>query len=452
MRAVIDEPAVAVSRSRWSRTGWAVAVVTVLAAAATVTVLAAPGPQGSPPGTTAAEAAVPADTADPTGTAGSSVPAVPDSPFQAAIAVLDAQAQGLNDGDEARWLAPVDPAQPKLVSRYRMMFRSLRALELGSFLYRPHLLSDPASPVLRVDGDVAYCFNRVCSRYAADSGLPPDARQVLTLKKTGGRWLITAMSQPDQVDHLAPAPWMNDDLVFRRGARVIVAGPRSQAKKLDAVLAIAEESARLNDRFAGYVQNPQARYRIYLADDRAWRTWYDGAGSPGTIGYAIQLNASGTDVVLRMGVLAKDPPLLAVTIRHEMGHVVTLSGINTQGADELWLTEGIAEYIGWSPQPATKSLRMPSVRSWLRGHRLTTIAQPAPPDDASLARFDAFYGLAHLATYCMQQRYGEKALFDFIRFELQDGLGFDNASKQAYGRPFATVDKECVSWIQGQEG
>jgi hypothetical protein len=444
---VIDEPAAPVRRSRWSRTGWiAAAAVAVLAAVAAVVLV----PQVH---RSSDRSPAPAKAAAAEATAAEAVPTIADSPFEAAIAVLNAQAQGLNDGDEQRWLAPVDPGQPKLVSRYRLMFRSLRALDLGSFLYRPHLLSDPADPVLIIDGDVVYCFSQVCSKNSgAGTAGPPDAREKLTLKTGGGRLLITAMVQPAQEDHLAPAPWMNDDLVIRRGTRVTVAGPPDQSKNLAAVLAIAEKSAQLNDRFAGYVQNPQPRYRIYLADDKAWRTWYGGSGTPGAIGYAIQLNANGTDVVLRMGELAKNRQELAITVKHEMGHVITTSGLNVRRIDEMWLTEGIAEYIGWSPVPATKSLRMPSVRSWLRSRKLTTIDQPAPPDDASQVRVDGFYGLAHLATYCMAQKYGEKALFDFVRFELQNGIGFDNASKQAFGKPFATVDKACVSWIRSQVG
>jgi len=133
-----------------------------------------------------------------------------------------------------------------------------------------------------------------------------------------------------------------------------------------------------------------------------------------------------------------------------MGHVVTLSGTNRHTAGDMWLAEGIAEYIGEYPTPAVRSLRMASVRAV--GQRLTTIAQPPLAGDASLRAGDAYYGLSHLAVDCLAKTYGEKRLFDFVKVSMREGVGYENASRQVFGKPFKTVDKACVGWIRTQVG
>jgi hypothetical protein len=35
---------------------------------------------------------------------------------------------------------------------------------------------------------------------------------------------------------------------------------------------------------------------------------------------------------------------------------------------------------------------------------------------------------------------------------MQEGLGYDNASRQVFGKPFRTVDRTCVAWIRKQAG
>jgi hypothetical protein len=215
------------------------------------------------------------------------------------------------------------------------------------------------------------------------------------------------------------------------------------------VLAIAERSAKINDRFAGYVRNPQPRYRVLLADDKTWKSWYGGIEGNWTVAYAVPLNTAGTDVVLRMSKLEDAPDLLATTIQHELGHVVTLSGIGVRDFEEdQWLTEGIAEYIGWAPRHATASWRRTGVRNAFRGKRPRTIASKALTAAASDKVSDRFYGLGHFAADCMAQQYGEQQLFDFVRLTLREDNTYDQASRDAFGKPFATVDKGCLTWIR----
>jgi hypothetical protein len=377
----------------------------------------------------------------------------PLTPFEESAKVLKAQAAALLKGDEKGWLAAVDPGQAKLLARYRTVYRSLRALDVSHLEYHPYTRDGAKRGTVTVGADLAYCFSTASCpawRRSASEG-PPRITQTLTFKPVKGRWVITGVADTGGSD-IQPAPWETSELLFARGRRVTVAAARSQKKNLKRVLAIAEKAAAINDRFAGYVGNPQQRYRVYLADDKSWKSWYGGIDTKWTVGYAVPLNAAGTDVVLRMSKLAGDREALATTLQHELGHVVTLAGVTTRDfAEDRWLSEGIAEYIGWAPKPARESWNIYSARAAFRGGKppKTIAAEPFDPKgrDSSI---DTFYAVGHFAADCMADRYGERRLFTFVRLVLREDKPYDQAARDAFGRSFATVDKDCLKWIKKQ--
>jgi hypothetical protein len=385
--------------------------------------------------------------------------ATPATPFNVASAALDGQAAALLKDDEAGWLAAVDPGQPKLQSRYRTMFRSLRGLGVSQFAYRPYVRdsTDPSPATVALGVDVSYCFSMdTCPPMTGSEwDGAPRITQSLTLKLVGGHYVITEVDEAQKPNHLQPTPWENGELVFAHGKRVTVAAPHSEAAHLNQIVTIADRAALVNDRFAGFVGNPQKRYRIYLADAKTWHTWYGGETNNWVVGFTMPLNEAESDVVLQTSRLLADPDLLSTTIQHELGHVVTLGGVHnsnrTDDAKNLWLIEGIAEYIGWSPRPATASWRRQSVRAAMHGsHPATSIAAKPLANNAGAQAGDAFYGLGHFAADCMATKYGQHALFDFVKFTLREGYGYEQASQEAYGQPFNKVDKDCVRWIRSK--
>lgn len=372
-----------------------------------------------------------------------------DSPFESASKMLGNQARALLAGDEKGWLAAVDPGQPELITTYRSMYASLRALDIVEFAYRPLLLGSESDPALSIDGKIAYCFTE-CSLTGGGGIDPPDAHQRLTVKRIDGRSRITDMVQYQQEDHLAPAPWETGPLLFQRGARVTVAASPSAAGHLDQVLSIAEQAAKTADRFAGEIGNPQRRYRVYLADETAWSNWY--RGSADGIAYTMPLPGSGADIVLRVSRLDDDPQWLAFTVRSQLGRVVTL-GQQLGGGENDWLADGLSDWIGWWPQPASSGPWLTDVRTALHGtHPPTTIAPPQLAASASAADVRAYFGLGQFAVDCMARQYGETALFAFAKAVLQEQTGVPNASLAAFHKPFAQVDKGCLTWIRQQAG
>ncbi|PRY29352.1 M1 family metallopeptidase [Pseudosporangium ferrugineum] len=376
------------------------------------------------------------------------------TPFESVNAMLELQAAAVVRGDEKAWLAAVDPGRPKLRSRYRMMFQNLRALGVSHFAYQTSLRDRMGDgPKLGISADVAYCFaDDVCTREkGVDSDGPPSVGQTLTLESIDGNWVITALTSRKGDKDEQKVPWESSALVTARGSRVTLVGTRSEQKYFERVLPIADRAATVNDRFAGLVGNPQKRYRIYLAGAKQWKTWYGGITDKWVVGYALPLRQAGTDVVLNMPELKSDPQLLSTTVQHELGHVVTVGNLHrrTYGQSDMWLKEGIAEYIGWYPQPASASWRRQSVSDAVHGSRPpTSIAVKALSADARSEDGDAFYGLGHFAADCLAKKYGQRALFTFVRMYLREDRDLDPASQQAFGKPFKTVDRSCVAWIR----
>ncbi|MBM2615918.1 hypothetical protein JIG36_10155 [Actinoplanes sp. LDG1-06] len=387
------------------------------------------------------------------GAAGASAAnAGPLTPYEKAVASLREHSKALIGGDEQGWLAAVDGP---LKARYRAMFRSLRALDVTRFDYAAGIGQPVAGKPTSVSfrAEVSYCLGTdMCpDKAGSDWQKPPRIEQKLTLRPVGGRYVISAAGPGPSDDPRRPAPWENGELVALRGTRVTLFAAPAQRRYLSQVLPVAEAAAKIDDRFAAMIGTPQSRYRIYLAGESQWRRWYGGEEDDWAIGLAIPLNMYGIDVMLRMKELEDDPVMLRVALQHELGHVVTLSGAyRADAAEDTWLSEGIAEYIGWSPVSAARSLRRGSVRWQLNREKATSMIPKQPGPDDSPRTGDAFYGLSHLAVDCMAKKYGDTRLFTFVRLVLTQDNELDQASRDAYGVPFATVDRACVRWVRRQ--
>lgn len=376
----------------------------------------------------------------------------PVTPYDQAVAALREQSAALLRGDEKGWLAAVDgPLRP----RYRAQFRALRALDVTRFDHHPGygrpVTGDPAA--VTFSNEIAYCLSTdMCpGETGGERPDPPRINQRLTMRPVGGRYVITKLAPDESEDPNRPLPWEYDELVALRGSRVTLLAAPGQRHLLSRLLPAAEAAARANDRFAALAGTPQSRYRIYLAGEKQWRTWYGGEDDDWVLGKAIPLNMYGIDVTLRAKELEADPAWLRVVLRHELGHVVTLSGaFRTDWAEDTWLSEGIAEYIGWAPTSAGRTVRRSSVRWALRGGGPRSMVPSRPGPKASDRAGDAFYGLSHLAVDCMAKKYGDVKLMTFVRLVLTKDNTYDQAAEEAYGVPFSTLDRACVKWVRGQ--
>lgn len=324
-------------------------------------------------------------------------------------------------------------------------------------------MHDPSPPQIRAaiqaPADAAttltYCFSAPsCPQFKyLNPGGPaaPMITQGLTIRNVAGDYRITTVDAPRQASEpWDNPPWQTSPLVLAKGKRVTVGASRGNATRINEVLAAAERA----DHYAGLVGNPQPRYRVYMVTDKEWNTWYDGKPGRWAVGYAIFPQGVMTEIIIKMSKAGAGAELQNL-LQHEMGHAVTVGGVDLGGQDianpMLWLQEGIAEYIAYAPKPATATTRLPEVRAALRSsNRPTSIVLGELADTASLNEASVYYGLSHLAVDCLAQKYSERKLFDFVTLTLRRQVSVDQASTQVFGGPFRPIDQACYSWIQQQ--
>ncbi|MEV6347950.1 hypothetical protein [Actinoplanes sp. NPDC051851] len=377
----------------------------------------------------------------------------PLTPFEQAQTVLEKQAAAYLKGDEKGWLAAVDST---LTTKYRMIYRNLRGLEVSHVEYHTYPAETKAADgAVNIDADLAYCFSGAACpewRSSADDG-PPREFQTVTLTLRDGRYVITKFVGGNTDQYLSPTPWESQTLTIAKGKRVIVAAPKSQAKNVKTVLRQAELAAAVADRYAGYIDNRQkAKYRVYLADEKAWKTWYGGFDADWAIGYTVPLNAAGSDVLLHSSEVLGSTRQLRVIVQHELAHVATLAGLTQRDTgDDQWLIEGIAEYIGAYPrQPQATGNHDVLAESFSKRGAPKTIAVPSLADDADDLTVNTLYAMGHYAAACMADKYGERKLLTFTALVLREAKKPDEASRSAFGKPFSTVDKGCLTWIKAR--
>ncbi|MEU4622389.1 hypothetical protein AB0G04_20780 [Actinoplanes sp. NPDC023801] len=375
--------------------------------------------------------------------------AAPDLPTQLeqrVRGVLQGQIDALLNSDEKAWLAPVDP---KVRSRYRAIYRNLRGLEISRADYDVEVMARSTEATVSTRVTLGYCLSAArCPAWDSRSGAgAPKVLYDLTFTLRRGAYVVTAIADVKDRNYLQPTPWENTELRFVRGDRVIVAGPPGQAKNLNRVLTAAEKAATVVDRFT--TERPD-RYRIYLADDKSWKRWYGGKLSKWVVGYHIALNQTGSDIILKASEVLDSNRQLGLTVQHEMAHAVTLvPSTNQDPQKDLWLIEGIAEYIGSTAEQPQRTESRYALQNWTRKHgEIKSIVRPELTGKSDDLTVGALYATGHYAVGCMADRYGQARLLDFVKRVLQRGEELDPASRAAFGKPFTTVDKTCVTWIK----
>ncbi|TCO51537.1 hypothetical protein EV646_101528 [Kribbella antiqua] len=277
-------------------------------------------------------------------------------------------------GDLKGFLAAVDPKQPKLAARQRLLFTNLRKFEFANLKY--FAADERPTPTLAAKYGPTTFSTRVMMRYQL-TGLdrkPVQTDLAYTFVRRGTAWVLVEDGAFDEV--LSPdghrQPWDYQEIaVVRRGKVVVVVdqGELALGKKIGAASQGAVDGVRRHwpRPWNGAVMvvamsEPQVLSILWTSGNGAGWTiaakavsLYDGepwkphAGPP--VSSRIVVNPA-----VRKDL---DQDLLV----HEMTHVATLP-IGTR--TPLWLEEGIAEYVRcasieddpqWTVDPYRKTVR-----------------------------------------------------------------------------------------------
>ena len=234
--------------------------------------------------------------------------------------LLADRAKALAVGDEAGWLAPLDPREGTLRAEQQAVFDRLRALPLQTWTYA----RDRDRWVIRYQlrGD----------QQTSEVAVTPQAEFV------DGQWRLTALGQA------SPALWDLEDLSVVEGQHSLVLGA-ADARSLQAWADAADRAVATVDSVWG---TEWAR-RLVLVLPQEWTQvagLLGGRAYPGYAGLTTSLDPAGRGpgqrILLNPGETARlSPESRALLVAHEATHVATegLPGV------PLWVAEGLAEYV-----------------------------------------------------------------------------------------------------------
>jgi hypothetical protein len=372
--------------------------------------------------------------------------------------VLDAQSAALLSGDEATYLADIDPTRPDTVARYRELFTNLQALDVTGWeqtvsgVDGEAALTVPADPV---EVTVGYCLG-IPDCPPTLFGAAGNARvtQRVSFAVVADRVVITDLLPPGRpatgrVEPIASdrgvsaLPWQLSALVVERGARTVVATTPDLRDRLPAVLAAAESAAEVANQFAYWVKAP--RYYVYLAGADEWTTWYSEPSRGSDVAQTITTSSRSMDIVVN----AAEVPDRAMgsVLRHEMGHVTTMLGVNRLLVrDDIigsqWVSEGMAELVRYADEPPSAvDSALTSLQSYLRTvASIETFLDAGWPADSVGA--SAFSTASYLAIRYLHAKYGADPLFEFVARVVRVPVPVSKASVDIFAEQWPDLEAE----------
>lgn len=359
--------------------------------------------------------------------------------------ILDRQTKALLAGDQKAFLGVVDPMASKLVVSLKRRFASLRAMRV--IQYTQHVAGIPiegstaaGKPTWKTRIDIDYCFSvRGCDT----DTITVDTAWV----ETADGLRMTSMSTSGAESN-GPRPWEVTELKAAVGKRVVVATTGRYASRLSGLLAQAEKAAAVADRYV--IGDRPDQYRIFIAGASEWKRWYGGELPPWSVGFATPVSDDRMEVVLNVTEI--ETSYLDEVLRHELGHVATLSTDAHADDSDFWLIEGMAEYIQESGRKVGSYDGRYSVRRFLdTGTWDGDVAVTEPTGNSEDWEVAAAYGIGYYAVRRMAERFGREKLTRFFTLlVLERGKTLDVASRSSFGVPWKSVNADCAKYVRSQ--
>jgi hypothetical protein len=450
-----SEPA-APGAASWRRRGLLTGAVALLLVGAGVAVVAWWPSGSSPQAIAAAPSAGPPEfaampTVLPRPKAGAPGPERHAWATQEIKAMLRQQDTSLMAGEFAQFAASAVPGDKAAAAALRRRFDNLRALSVTRFDQRLEgsiRLKDVKRGRWQAVVAVSLCI--------VEADCAPDTAVFDTLwRETAEGLTFTgyATHDPEQTCGLAcpldlpmlVRPWETTDLAVQIGARVLVAVPARHRDRLPDLTRRAETAAAWADRYA-IGDTPVHRYRVFVADDAAWRQWYTGFPGRWVAGQAVPTGTNGVEVGVLLSELSAGRA--DRLLRHELAHVATLRSSTFYGANEVWwLVEGMAEYVEHGAGAGGYDNRA-ALRDFLRQRTLRSVAVRPPARSASATAAVARYAVGYYALNYLMSTYGKAKTLQFFQQAVQYGLGLDTAARAAFGKPWSKIDKACAAAVR----
>jgi hypothetical protein len=360
---------------------------------------------------------------------------------------LDAQTTALLAGDRKGFLAAADPKARKLAGELDRRFGSLRELQVTQYSQR--IVSGPTrteGPGGRTEWKIRvqlqYCFViKACE--------PDPVLLDSEWAETSAGLRMESLGQTAS-DENGPRPWEISQLQAAVGTRAVVATTGQYAARLPSLLKQAEAAAANADRFVFGGKRPD-RYRIFAAGPTEWKKWYGGDLPEWSVGFATAISDDRMEIVLNLNNI--DADFVDEVMRHEMGHVATLSSDEYTHEGNFWLIEGIAEYIQEYGRPVGRYDGRLAVRRYLREDKWDGAVNVTEPTASTPDwQVGAKYGISYYAMRRLGERFGQAKLLEFFRAVVREGVVLDTAARRLGGVSWASLNADCARYIRRQAG
>jgi hypothetical protein len=401
------------------------------------------------PGDSAGPSPLPAT---PTATLTPSPTATTPDPEQIRLAALEdllrSRERAVRDKDAAAWLATVDPEQAAFRARQAAQFANLARLPLSRWEYSVlgpgPALSPPRQSALGPDAWVAQVD--LGYRFGAADRSDVHSTEYLTLVDRDGSWLVAS----DTDAHSATEIWDLGPLTVLSGRSSVVIGLGSSAT-LTPYVAQADAAVTRVSAIWGtawprrvVVLVPKTQAQMGRLLDRSSATLDQiAAVTTGELTAAEGAPSGGADQIIvnpagfaKLGALGR-----RVVITHEATHVAVRASTPRQVA--IWLSEGFADYVGYSGLGLPRT----EVASDVLGLVRRGTGPKALPDnedfDATQSSIGPAYSASWLACSLIADRYGQAALLALYRAAsgatAVKGVSADMSPEVATTRAFPAV-------------
>ncbi|MGL5858704.1 MAG: hypothetical protein ACRC35_09940 [Angustibacter sp.] len=401
-------------------------------------------------------------TADPWGGIGTAATPARDEVSDRVAALtelLTERSRGLRAGDQEAWLAAVDPLSRRSFHvQQAAVFRRLRVLPLAEWRYQVLGRAGdlPADRQAQLGPTAWLARVRVSHRIAGFDRTSAVSEQVLTVVRRGSRWLLTA---DDDSDDVVPQPWDLGPVQVERSERVIAFGTGSRAELRRAVdlgdRAIDQVSAvwgtRWQRRAVLVVPATQREFGRLLQrpssglDQLAAVTTGTLRDQPRTTTQGLRQRAGNDRIVLNPSAFDRlQQRGQQVVLSHEMTHVATRQ--STARAVPTWLSEGFADYVGYSDAGVDLDVAAADLVEEVRAGA-TPRALPQPEDfNPVRGPIASAYTGSWLACRVIAEVYGERRLVSFYRTASDASGTPQEAVETAFGDLGTTEQRFTERW------
>jgi hypothetical protein len=369
-------------------------------------------------------------------------------------ALLIARSSAVLRRDRTAFLASIDPKATGFRKRQAALFDNLAEVPLAEWSYSANPARAATVPPDAVRRYGARAWATEVELRSALTGYDDQAmvhRQYFTFVHRSGRWYVGGDDDLRGAGlRTARSLWDFGPVTTRTSPHGLVLGHRAGREQMREILALVDEAVpRVTAVWRSW---PQRAVVLVPGDSAEASAIVPNAGDLSQIAAvtAAELREDGPPLGERIVVNPGPFGALSTTgrqvvIQHELTHVAT--GTVTSAATPSWLSEGFADYVGYSGQPAVPASVARTLAAEVRAGRAPEQLPSAADFTSESPRLAQAYEAAWLACRLIAERVGQDGLIRLYR-TVSGGPGEEDAALDSGLRSVlgVTTEQFLAAW------